>query len=217
MRAQVLLFIVASALACKTPPSNADGDSLATDDPHYCVQCHRDDYDGVSHPMHPGKKLTTCGVCHTQDSWHPTRLEHPWKLDGAHEKTDCLLCHNEEPNFRAPDKACISCHADKHDAANKKLAWHAAEGDSCQECHSTTAWKPPRDGYKEQPPHAPPTPSATPTTTPTVKPHPTVTPPRPTAVPTAKPHPTATATPTATTPPDPPPDPPIITRPSRVR
>lgn len=221
MRARLCLVLALVApLACQSAsmsgPSNGD-----KPDPSTCDQCHMDDFNATTRPMHPGKKPTKCGVCHTQESWHPSRLAHAWTLDGAHAKLDCFECHKGEPTvFHGTDKACLSCHREDEHTANRELAWHEAEGSRCLDCHTTSAWKPPAPEYHETP-HPPPSatpsavpsavPSALPSAVPTVKPHPTVRP-----HPTVKPIPTTVPTTVPTV--DPTVDPPdIIGGPSRRR
>ena len=59
-----------------------------------CASCHLPEYLAADHPLHRGVKPTTCATCHTQESFHPMRLEHSFPLDGAHAKADCFACHS---------------------------------------------------------------------------------------------------------------------------
>lgn len=205
----------AMGLACDAP-SEGEATAMSAQNPSACPACHMDDYQAVSHPMHPGKKPVTCDVCHTQDSWHPSRLDHKWTLDGAHANVDCFQCHSGQPAvFRGTSKACDSCHEDDFDRANAKISWHDQVGKKCEECHSTAAWTPSLPHYDPGHPDAstpPPKPSATPTASATAtsvpSAHPTVT-----AHPTVKPHPHPPVVKDAG-PPLLPPDPEIITSPS---
>jgi len=236
MRARSLLLgllaaLGAAALACGEP----EGVNLDVD-PSGCSACHLGDYKHAH--KHVGVKPTTCGTCHAQDGWHPTRLDHSWPLDGAHEKADCFKCHAGTPaKFAGTPKACAECHEKERVKANAELSWHDHLGAACEKCHSTTAWKP---ELPDAPWIPPPTPSAHPSATATAKPTatPTVTvtvtatakpPPtaKPTATPTIKPtappttaRPTSTPTTSPTLVPTAPPTttkPDIITSPSRRR
>jgi hypothetical protein len=94
-------------------------------------------------------------VCHTQNSWHPSRIEHPgYALTGAHLKAaedetlagkekqvKCFWCHRGEPStFKSTKTDCLSCHAT--DRATSTFPGHAAFAATCEDCHSTDAWKP---------------------------------------------------------------------------
>jgi hypothetical protein len=160
-----------------------------------CAECHMSDYRSARH--HAGEKPTTCGVCHAQSGWHPTHLEHPFALTGAHAKAKCFDCHTSA-KFHGTSNACIDCHREEYERAPHHVGHFAI---TCAECHSFDAWKPTLPHPPEEtppvptePPPPPPPPSATATTT-APKPRPTATTkpkPRPTA--------TATATPTSTIP-----------------
>jgi hypothetical protein len=101
-----------------------------------------DEFSQVRKPPHVGQKPTTCGVCHTQDDWHPSVLNHPWALTGAHAKSDaCFECHKgDPPEFRGTPKACFGCHAADYQRGPNHVAAHFPT--TCESCHSTTAWKP---------------------------------------------------------------------------
>ncbi len=185
-----------------------------------CAECHMSDYRHARH--HVGEKPTTCGVCHAQSGWHPTHLEHPFALTGAHAKAKCFDCHRpssrrpasggsvdgDPAKFHGTSNACIDCHREEYARAPHHVGHFAT---TCEECHSFDAWKPtlprPHEEVPPVPTEPPPPPSASATVTASAPP-----PPRPTA--TVKPKPKPTATATATTKPTPTiPD--IVTRPSR--
>jgi len=156
-----LLFLVAVSIGCgQTPhgPSaapSASSQTGATAQPSQrCVACHLSEYQGVSHPPHPGVRPTTCGTCHLDTSWHPYRLDHSWPLEGAHAKANCFDCHRGEPRtFEGTSKECLTCHGDKREQANQKVKHHDQFGTTCQKCHSTVAWKPtlPHEGAASEP------------------------------------------------------------------
>ncbi|MEO8797867.1 MAG: hypothetical protein ABI551_08285 [Polyangiaceae bacterium] len=173
-----------------------------------CVSCHMPEFVATKKPPHEGARPTSCGVCHTQSSWHPARIDHPvYALTGAHLKVaedralagtenqvKCLWCHRgDAATFAGTKTDCNFCHAE--DQATATFPGHAAFQVTCQDCHSTDAWKPAR--HPQAPPPdatapATPTPAAPTAATPLkkapTKPPKTVTPkPAPTAPGTSKP------------------------------
>ncbi len=130
------LVVGASLAACAAPES--DG---ARPDPTQCASCHTPEYQGARD--HAGVKPTTCGICHAQSGWHPSRIDHPWPLEGAHAKVKCEGCHGGEPTvFRGTPKACIGCHQKDFDHGVRKLAKHASFSATCTECHTLEKWVP---------------------------------------------------------------------------
>jgi hypothetical protein len=171
-----------------------------------CADCHMSDYRGAR--RHEGEKPTTCGVCHTQAGWHPTRTDHEWPLTGAHAKTKCFDCHGAQaPRFHGTPRACVACHRAEYERAPRHPGHFAT---TCERCHSTAAWKPTlerHDGEEHRPSplptatasaEAPPVVTAKPRPSVTPKPRPTARP-HPTAMPTSRPRPTATPTTAPTT------------------
>ncbi len=123
------------ALACQ--PSGAErGDESG------CVSCHMPEYRKVRHPVHEGAKPTTCGVCHTQEAWRPATVVHDWwTLDGAHAKADCNECHRGTPQvFKGTPTECVGCHRAAFEGA--KFHAHTKTATTCNDCHTTNAWKP---------------------------------------------------------------------------
>ncbi len=96
--------------------------------------------------MHVGVRPTQCGVCHTQDAWSPSVLNHPWPLTGAHAKAACEDCHAAEkgkaPVYEGTSKLCVDCHRDDYDGAT--YPGHSKFATTCADCHSTTAFRPAR-------------------------------------------------------------------------
>ncbi len=112
-------------------------------EPPECVSCHLPDYRATTRPMHVGVRPTQCQVCHTQDAWSPSVLDHPWPLTGAHAKAACNDCHlGKPPKYEGTSKLCVSCHRDDYDGAS--YPGHAQFATSCDDCHSTTAFVPAR-------------------------------------------------------------------------
>jgi hypothetical protein len=141
---RALLLAAAVALAATIGACSSNDPTLAKvdTDPEACATCHLNDFRHVRNPVHVGEKPTTCGVCHKQDGWHPSILNHPWTLTGAHAKAaSCFECHKGEPAvFRGTAKLCFGCHAADYQRGPDHVA--ARYPTTCEECHSTTAWKP---------------------------------------------------------------------------
>jgi hypothetical protein len=86
----------ASALACQHARVDADGDAGTRIE---CASCHMAEYRQTTDPVHVDVKPTACAVCHKQEGWRPSVIDHPWPLTGAHHKADCFACHkNLKPN-----------------------------------------------------------------------------------------------------------------------
>ncbi len=163
-----------------------------------CASCHLRDFDEVTTPLHVGKKPTTCANCHVQTGWHRTRLMHPgWDLTGKHAKAACFYCHEGAPPvFEGTTKLCFGC----HEPELKKVTSpdHAGFAKTCEDCHSTDAWKPAK-AEQHLEPEPPPIDAGAPAATPSAAPsaHPTPTPthrPKPRPTPTTIPIPTPTPT-----------------------
>jgi hypothetical protein len=167
-----------------------------------CADCHMSDFRSVTRPPHLGVKPTKCAVCHTNYSWHPSRLDHPFALTGAHEKASCFSCHKGNPPvFEGTATECVACHRSDYDGS--RFPGHARFPVTCADCHSTSAWKPPLPtfvpgvvhepgvaGDAREPKAAPPSTANTPKGTPAPharRPSPTPSTPRPLSVPTAPP------------------------------
>ncbi len=150
-----------------------------------CADCHMSDYRGARH--HVGEKPTTCGVCHAQSGWHPTHLDHDFALTGAHATAKCFACHTGSPaRFHGTPRECYGCHRADYEKAPRHVDRFPT---TCEECHTTDAWKPAHDHRPPEPPPPPATATAT-ATAPKVKPKPKpppTAPPRPTAQPSTNP------------------------------
>ncbi len=127
-------FLGIVALTSCADTQGEDERSTRTD----CISCHLSEYEGAR--KHVDKKPTTCGVCHSETSWHRAEREHRWPLTGAHEKADCFSCHEGEPEqYKDTSEACFSCH--RGDFEPPPFADHARFSHECDECHSTSDWK----------------------------------------------------------------------------
>ncbi|MEO8899892.1 MAG: cytochrome c3 family protein [Polyangiaceae bacterium] len=108
-----------------------------------CATCHLQEFQSTTHPPHPGVRPTTCGVCHTESSWHPSRLVHSFPLAGAHAKAACFACHEgTTPTFEGTTTECARCHGRERETANAKVPHHDTFEQVCSTCHTTEAWKP---------------------------------------------------------------------------
>jgi len=198
-------LLVALLWACN---QSAPGDSHADVSPFHCAGCHTPEFNSTARPPHAGARPETCGVCHSQGSWGHARIEHPWwALTGAHaraaqdktlagveKRVKCFWCHRGEPaQFAGTPRDCVGCHAD--DRQGVKFPGHDGFSTSCQNCHSTEAWKP------AEHPVAVPLP-------PTPSPSSIAPPPKTKRTPRAVPIPTRTPVAMPTTPPTTPPTPP---------
>jgi hypothetical protein len=191
-RAVALSLVLSAALAaCSQAPKDAAPASKTTDFAA-CAECHMPDYARAKH--HAGERPTTCGVCHEQDRWHPRKVvNHPWPLTGKHATTKCDGCHVDGPNAHAIDKACVACHAPEFERAPEHVGHFPV---TCEQCHTTEAWKPlvPEPVWpKPSPPPPDPSASASASAAPSAsappppKPKPKWVPPKPSTTPTAKP------------------------------
>jgi hypothetical protein len=91
---------------------------------------------------HPLKGFTDCTACHAPEGLVKTAPGH-----SSLHKTDCLVCHKENPNLAssspapmrpehmgATGKTCTSCHGvDKHAPLPADMA---ARGNNCWICHN---------------------------------------------------------------------------------
>jgi hypothetical protein len=198
LAALVAVVVVAASMgAC------VDGETEKGPKSGECATCHLAEYEGVTHPMHPGKKPKTCATCHKSTSWSPAILKHEWPLTGKHKKTDCFACHTGKPAvFEGTPGECVDCHLD--DFVHVKFPEHAKFAKTCDDCHTTDGWKDTKEGAPKKPKKTPepePTARPEPTTPPVADPKPTARPMPTDLVPKPKPKPTVN-------PPQWPPDPP---------
>lgn len=83
-----------------------------------------------------------CSLCHLGDSWQVIRDDFEYdhleqtgtELIGAHEKAECLRCHNDRgPVALFAQRGCAGCHEDVH---------RGQLGMNCQSCHDELGWSP---------------------------------------------------------------------------
>jgi hypothetical protein len=141
MRASVLAFVLVVAACQQRTEMVADKQS--------CVTCHAPEYKAAKD--HVDMKPNTCGICHSQSVWAPSRLDHPWPLVGAHAKGNCLWCHRgEPPKFKGTKKECWGCH--KQEFARSEYPDHETFQHTCEDCHSEVSWSPALSNAKLPPP-----------------------------------------------------------------
>lgn len=114
--------------------------------PTECFGCHRVDYDATTAPPHLLSGFSTeCTQCHavTAMIWGSgfNHAQTAFPLTGAHAATPCIQCH-AGAKFRGTPLQCVFCH--QADAAKVVSPRHLppAFSSECNDCHSTTAWKP---------------------------------------------------------------------------
>ncbi|HEY6555246.1 MAG TPA: cytochrome c3 family protein [Vicinamibacteria bacterium] len=110
-----------------------------------CVACHRADYNRTTNPNHQtGGFPTSCETCHNTGAWRPANFDHNrgrFPLTGAHQRVDCARCH-VGGRYAGTPTACVSCHQADYNRTNNPNHQAAGFPTQCQECHTTTAWKP---------------------------------------------------------------------------
>ena len=85
-----------------------------------CAGCHVDVHGGQFKASTDGEQ--GCARCHTVVSWRSTEFDHSrnstFKLDGAHERVPCQLCHDEKREvagrmavlYKGTPRECTKCH-----------------------------------------------------------------------------------------------------------
>lgn len=105
-----------------------------------CVACHQSDYDrehgGTGFP-------TTCGSCHTNDSWDGASFEEHDALafpifSGAHRNKwdSCQTCHTTASDFNT--FTCFNCHEHdrtRMDDKHKEESGYVYDSNACYSCH----------------------------------------------------------------------------------
>lgn len=108
-----------------------------------CVDCHRDDYDGTTDPVHVtiGFPLE-CQSCHNTTTWQGATFDHArfFPIDsGAHAGTwsSCSDCHKTPTNYA--DFTCLTCHPHSDEAKTSgghgQVQNYVYESQACFTCH----------------------------------------------------------------------------------
>jgi hypothetical protein len=170
------LAVALAAAACRRDPQ-------PDRDPQRCATCHLEEFQQAKRPVHAGVRPTTCAVCHSQDAWRPSILDHPFfPLTEAHAKPTCFACHKgRPPKLHGTPKECIGCHRPEYERAPGHVAQKFPT--KCERCHQTTVWgdhRPAEPPKRPQPAKPPPTATGQPAPQPPLPPQETARPsPRP--------------------------------------
>lgn len=114
------------------------------DTPDQCVDCHRRNFEAARNPSH-AEFSTACATCHDTSAWRPAAFNHVWPLTGAHAKALCASCHPGDPPVYAGTRtSCVDCHRADYDAS--PYPGHGTFPTTCQQCHTTSGWKPATGG-----------------------------------------------------------------------
>lgn len=88
-----------------------------------------------------------CNSCHSEEGFSPSSfdfIDHQktsFPLNGAHQATPCIFCHqsdNNEWQFKSLDTKCVACHGDIH--KNYLDITYYPEKD-CRNCHTEDTWR----------------------------------------------------------------------------
>lgn len=121
-----------------------------------CLDCHKSIHDDITkkqrfHGHLSQAQTENCKSCHSDHlgkdadivGLDKDNFDHGltgFKLHGAHQKIECIDCHNNRhhqsekkfTDFRVEKHQCVDCHVDVHKG---KL------GSKCSKCHSESRWK----------------------------------------------------------------------------
>ena len=114
--------------------------------PTACGSCHLQTYLSAKNPDHAGRGFSRrCEDCHTLFGWRPaTGIDHSttrFPLVGAHQGVSCAQCHVGGRTTGTPTD-CFSCHQSRYNATTNPNHVAANFPKTCQDCHSSTAWRP---------------------------------------------------------------------------
>ena len=123
------------------------GGVYTTNPPTACVGCHLADYQNPANvPNHVSAGFPqTCQTCHTTSGWTGATFDHSvWPLSGAHTVppracTDCHINNDYGPN---QPTTCVGCHLANYTATTSPPHVSNNFPQTCQTCHTTTAWQP---------------------------------------------------------------------------
>ncbi len=117
---------------------NCHGTDIHSDTAGRCVDCHQKaDPDFMT--KHIAQFGAECSKCHDGvDRYKNFNHNLFFVLDGAHVGLDCTKCHGADVAtavYRGLGQSCITCHQEPD--IHKGFF-----GLACQNCHTTTAWRP---------------------------------------------------------------------------
>jgi Zn finger protein HypA/HybF involved in hydrogenase expression len=110
--------------------------------PAGCADCHLDDYQVASNPIHAPGFPTDCAQCHGTAAWQPASFDHAatgFALTGAHLAIDCTQCHVGSVYTGTPTD-CYSCHVADYDGTTDPPHTGAGFPTDCAACHTTVRW-----------------------------------------------------------------------------
>lgn len=137
---RIAVLLLAALPGCRTTEHremvSAHGANGST-----CEDCHLGAFQAALFDHASVDYGRDCATCHAEDTWHPLRVPNHdafRPLRGAHGIAGCGACHAAGRADPQP-QTCIGCHAaDKASAVPD----HAAYADTCEDCHTETAFKP---------------------------------------------------------------------------
>ena len=107
-----------------------------------CYDCHSQNYNQAENHLSGGYPHE-CTQCHNTNSWGEAFFDHNatnFPLSGAHLAVECLSCHTNGYAGTATD--CAACHTENYNLAADPNHLAAGIETSCENCHSTSTWKP---------------------------------------------------------------------------
>jgi hypothetical protein len=129
------------AVACQTCHTNGNYQLVYST----CYQCHASDFTGATNPNHvAGNFSQSCQTCHTTTAWRPATFNHSttkFALTGAHLAVPCQTCHTGG-NYQLVYTNCYQCHGTDFTGATNPNHVSGGFSQTCQTCHTTTAWQP---------------------------------------------------------------------------
>jgi nitrate/TMAO reductase-like tetraheme cytochrome c subunit len=102
-------------------------------------------FNATTKPNHAASGFpTTCETCHTPTAWTPATFDHGttrFPLVGAHRTVTCVGCHSDGV-YRGKTMVCSGCHLPKFNATTKPNHVTSGFPNTCETCHTATAWTP---------------------------------------------------------------------------
>ena len=115
-----------------------------TNTPQDCYACHQQDYQSTNDPNHVTAQYPTdCLLCHSTAGWEGATFDHNqsgFPLTGSHTTVACATCHTN--GYTGTPTECNACHNQDYQATTNPNHITAGIPNTCEVCHSTTAWSP---------------------------------------------------------------------------
>ncbi len=111
-----------------------------------CFSCHQKDFAAATTPVPHAGLPTTCEQCHDTIQWTDGKFDHSttgFILTGMHTvpPRQCADCHVNN-NYSLNTTTCVSCHLKDFQGATNPNHVAGNFSQTCQTCHTTTAWQP---------------------------------------------------------------------------